>query len=56
MAEGLIKAMRPMHERRAHFEAQPERVKEIIATGSEKARTIARQTMAQVRAAIRIRD
>ena len=56
MAESLIAAMRPMHERRAQFEAQPERVREIILSGSERARDIARQTMREVRAAIRIKD
>ncbi len=56
MAKNLIKAMAPLHERRAHFKAKPERVKEIIAFGSQKARSVAQATMDQVRAAIRIRD
>ncbi len=56
MAKNLIQAMEPLHERRAHFKAKPERVKEIIALGSQKARVVARETMAQVRAAIRIKD
>ena len=56
MAKNLIQALEPLHERRSHFKAKPERVKEIIACGSEKARDVARETMAQVRAAIRIKD
>ncbi len=56
MATNLISAMAPLHERRAHFKAKPEQVKEIIALGSQKARAVARETMAQVRAAIRIKD
>ena len=56
MAKSLIEAMQPLHERRAHFKAKPERVREIIAFGSEKARTVAQATMEQVRAAIRIKD
>ena len=56
MAKNLISAMAPLHERRAHFKAKPEQVKEIIALGSQKARAVARKTMAQVRAAIRIKD
>ncbi|WP_319409514.1 tryptophan--tRNA ligase [uncultured Desulfosarcina sp.] len=56
MAKSLIKAMDPLHERRAYFMAKPELVKEIIASGSEKARKVAKQTMDQVRAAIRIKD
>ncbi|MDX2453768.1 tryptophan--tRNA ligase, partial [Desulfosarcina sp.] len=54
MATNLISAMAPLHERRAHFKAKPEQVKEIIALGSQKARAVARETMAQVRAAVRI--
>ncbi len=56
MAKSLIDAMAPMHERRAHFKARPELVKEIIASGSQKARQVAKENMDQVRAAIRIRD
>lgn len=56
MAKNLISAMAPLHERRAHFKAKPEQVKEIIALGSQKARAVARETMAQVRAVIRIKD
>ena len=56
MAESLIKAMQPLHERRERFKAKPERVKEIIAYGSEKARSVAQKTMEEVRAAIKIKD
>jgi tryptophanyl-tRNA synthetase len=56
MAKNLITAMAPLHERRAHFKSKPERVKEIIVLGSEKARAVAKETMAQVRAAIQIKD
>ncbi len=56
MATNLISAMAPLHERRAHFKAKPEQVKEIIALGSQKARAVARETMAQVRTAVRIKD
>lgn len=56
MAKNLIEALAPLRERRAHFKARPERVKEIIALGSAKARKVAMATMDQVRAAIRIRD
>jgi len=56
MAQNLIEAMAPMHERRARFKAEPQRVKEIIAAGSRKAREVAQATMDEVRAAIRIKD
>jgi len=55
MAANLIDAMKPLHERRAHFKAKPERVREIISSGSEKARAIARATMDEVRSAIKIK-
>ena len=55
MAANLIAAMQPLHERRAHFKAKPGLVREIMAAGSEKARSIAQATMAQVRRAIKIR-
>ncbi|PIE67608.1 MAG: tryptophan--tRNA ligase [Deltaproteobacteria bacterium] len=56
MAKNLIGAMAPMHERRARLKADPQRVKEIIDAGSQKAREVAKATMAEVRAAIRIKD
>ena len=56
MAKNLIEAMAPLRERRAHFKAKPQLVKEIIAAGSRKARDVARQTMDQVRSAIQIKD
>jgi tryptophanyl-tRNA synthetase len=55
MAKSLIEAMKPLHERREHFKARPDRVREIIAFGSEKARTVAKNTMEEVRAAVKIR-
>jgi len=38
--------------RRLEFEAQPARVKEILAAGSAHARGVARQTIARVREAV----
>jgi tryptophanyl-tRNA synthetase len=55
MAENVINAMQPLHERRSHFMSRPERVEEIIQNGSAKARSVAKKTMDEVRAAIRIR-
>ena len=55
MARHLIAAMAPMQERRAQYEAEPQRVREIVVHGSECARKVARDTMEQVRSAIRIR-
>ena len=54
MAENLIKALGPIHEKRAYYEARPDMVEEIMSEGSRKASLIAQATMAQVRDAIKI--
>jgi tryptophanyl-tRNA synthetase len=54
MAENLIKALGPIREKRIFYMEQPELVKEIIKTGSDKARAVASRTMEEVRAAIKI--
>ncbi len=56
MAESLIKAMEPIRKRRIHFEENPKLVEEILTAGSEKARAVAKETMEQVRKAIRIKE
>jgi tryptophanyl-tRNA synthetase len=55
MAENLVNAMQPLHEKRAHFVSKPDLVEEIIQTGSAKAREVAKQTMEEVRKAIKIK-
>jgi len=54
MADNLIKAMAPLHEKRHFYLAHPEIVEEIIIEGSRKARQIAMETMQQVKAAVKI--
>jgi tryptophanyl-tRNA synthetase len=54
MARYLTKALEPMREKREYYEARPRLVDDIIAKGCDKARRVARQTMAEVRAAIKI--
>ncbi|MGB5991825.1 MAG: tryptophan--tRNA ligase [Desulfobacterales bacterium] len=54
MARHLINALGPMREKRAYYETRPHLVDEIIVDGCEKARKVARQTMAEVKAAIKI--
>ena len=54
MAQGLTKALEPIREKRAYFEERPKLVEEIMVAGSDKARQTARQTMEDVRAAIKI--
>ena len=54
MAENLIKAMAPLHEKRHYYLDHPEIVEEIMIEGSRKARRIAVETMLQVKAAVKI--
>ncbi len=54
MADYLIGFLDPMRQKRINYEAHPEVVDDIIANGCEKARRVARQTMAEVRAAVKI--
>ena len=54
MAKYLIKALEPMREKREYYEARPQLIDDIIVEGCDKARRVARQTMAEVRTAIKI--
>ena len=54
MADNLIKALAPLHEKRHYYLAHPEIVEEIMIEGSRKARQIAMETMQQVKAAVKI--
>ena len=46
--------MDPIRDRRANLESHPERLDEIIETGNQSARTVAKETMELVRDAIRV--
>jgi tryptophanyl-tRNA synthetase len=52
MAEGLVKWIEPIQARRKEFEANPQRVWDILDTGSRQAQKVARKTMKRVRNAI----
>ncbi len=54
MAKNLIKALEPMREKREYYEARQKLVDDIIAEGCNKARQVARKTMAEVREAIKL--
>ena len=54
LAEAVAAAMAPLHERRGHYLAHPGEVRGIIADGNTRAAVIARDTMAQVREAMKI--
>ena len=50
--EAVLAELKPIQERAREFEAQPERVRDLIAAGSEAARHVARKTMDEVRQAM----
>ncbi len=52
LARAVNATLEPMRERRAELLARPERIREIVRDGSAAARRIARETMAEVRAAV----
>jgi tryptophanyl-tRNA synthetase len=54
MAENLIKVLEPVHEQRAYYESHPDTLRAIIEDGDQTARAVARETMEQVRAAVKI--
>ncbi len=50
----LEKFLEPIRERRAVYEAKPERVREIVVEGTRRARAVAQQTMDEVHTAMKI--
>jgi tryptophanyl-tRNA synthetase len=52
--ESLQKRLGPFYERRRELESHPDDVMDILNEGSKKARTVASETMAEVRKAIKI--
>ena len=54
LARAINTMLDPMRERRAEVLAQPTRVRDVLMDGSSRARVIARETMKQVREAVRL--
>jgi len=54
MAEHLNKFLEPIQERRKIYEQAPQMVWDVLEAGTQKARVVARQTMAEVRAAVKL--
>jgi tryptophanyl-tRNA synthetase len=52
--EALARLLEPIRERRAQFEAQPARVREILMEGTRRGRAVAQETMREVRAAMKL--
>ncbi|MBM4275068.1 MAG: tryptophan--tRNA ligase [Deltaproteobacteria bacterium] len=53
LAEALLQNLAPIQERRRYYEAHPQEVQEVLHQGNRKAREAAKNTMAEVREAIR---
>lgn len=49
LAQAIYKELKPIQERRKHFEENPEEVDKIIKEGAEKAQKIASETLAEVK-------
>lgn len=54
LAAILAEQLRPFRERRAELLAHPERVREALRSGEDRARTIAQETMREVRKAMKL--
>jgi tryptophanyl-tRNA synthetase len=55
LAKAMNATLAPMRERRREVMAHPERIREILVAGSQKARGIAHETMERVRDAVKLR-
>jgi tryptophanyl-tRNA synthetase len=53
-AEKIIEFLRPIQEKRKYFESHKEEVKEILASGEERARVVAQKTMEEVHKAMKM--
>ena len=54
LVRAINEALDPLREHRAELLARPGRIREIVLDGSSRARAIARETMAEVREAVRL--
>jgi tryptophanyl-tRNA synthetase len=50
----MVEELGPLHEKRAYYAAHPDDAMQVLVAGSEHARQVAQQTMAQVRDAVHI--
>lgn len=53
-AEKINEFLDPFRERRKHYESEPEKLKEILKDGEDRARLIAQKTMSEVHEAMKI--
>jgi tryptophanyl-tRNA synthetase len=53
-AKKIIATLAPSYEKRSYYEAHLDEVKNILADGEQRAKTIAQKTMAEVHAAMNL--
>jgi tryptophanyl-tRNA synthetase len=54
LAQNIISTLEPMKERRKYYEERPELVDQILKEGTNKAREVAKQTMKEVKQAMKL--
>lgn len=54
LAKNIVEYLRPMREKRAYYEAHPEEVDKILYEGTQKAKAKAKETMKNVKKAMRL--
>ena len=54
LAAGLNEALRPIRERRRELKEQPDRITQILVDGASRARSVARETLREVREAVNL--
>jgi len=54
LADHLVARMKPFLEKRKELESSPDKIWEILEKGAEKARKVARETMKEVRSAVKL--
>jgi tryptophanyl-tRNA synthetase len=50
----MLTDLQPLHEKRAYYTAHPQGAMDVFVAGSAQARTVAKETMAEVREAMHI--
>lgn len=56
LAAVMSEVLGPIRERREHWAARPDAVREVLADGTARARAVASETMARVRDAMKLRS
>ena len=56
LAQVMSEALAPIRERRAHWAARPDEVKDVLRDGTRRARAVARETMDAVRSAMGVKS